>query len=100
MARRPSTVSLSSVGSGVGLSKLAQLPSLPASLTSRNSRTLTNGSPMPSRQVSLNMQAEFTPSNDAWDPDELFTKHTVAEVKVIQQRLRHVPLSNLRIAHI
>ncbi|EEB90704.1 hypothetical protein MPER_11051, partial [Moniliophthora perniciosa FA553] len=23
------------------------------------------------------------------DPDELFTKHTVSEVRVIQQRLRH-----------
>lgn len=27
-----------------------------------------------------------------WDPDDLFTKHTVAEVKVIQRRLRSVLL--------
>ena len=28
--------------------------------------------------------------NEFWDPDELFTKHTVNEVKSIQQRLRYV----------
>lgn len=32
----------------------------------------------------------FEANLDAWDPDEVFTKHTVAEVKVIQQRLRYV----------
>ncbi|KAJ3555319.1 hypothetical protein NM688_g2642 [Phlebia brevispora] len=30
----------------------------------------------------------FDASVEEWDPDELFTKHTVAEVKLIQQRLR------------
>lgn len=90
MARRPSTVSLSSVGSGSGLSKLAQLPPLPG-LPSRGSKALSNGSPPVSRKASLNTpQVNVTKNGDAWDPDDLFTKHTVAEVKAIQQRLRLV----------
>ncbi|GJE85819.1 vacuolar protein sorting-associated family 51 protein [Phanerochaete sordida] len=87
MARRPSTVSLSSVGSGSGLPKLAQLPPLPG-LPSRPSRSLSNGTPPISRKASVNAaQIDFR-SGENWDPDDLFTRHTVAEVKVIQQRLR------------
>lgn len=87
MARRPSTVSLSSVGSGTGLPKLAQLPPLP-SFPSRSSKTYPNGSPPVSRKGSVNAAPLELGSGGTWDPDELFAKHTVAEVKVIQQRLR------------
>ncbi|KIP05345.1 hypothetical protein PHLGIDRAFT_128964 [Phlebiopsis gigantea 11061_1 CR5-6] len=87
MARRPSTVSLSSVGSGSGLSKLTQLPPLPPLISRSSSKSLPNGSPTASRQVSINAQLELAKPGEVWDPDELFAKHTVAEVKVIQQRL-------------
>ena len=90
MARRPSTVSLSSVGSGSGLSKLAQLPPLPAGLAPRSGKALANGSPITNRKPSLTMQVDPNLNGVAWDPDDLFAKHTVAEVKVIQQRLRYV----------
>lgn len=90
MARRPSTVSLSSVGSGSGLSKLTQLPPLPPLISRSSSKSLPNGSPTASRQVSINAQLELAKPGEVWDPDELFAKHTVAEVKVIQQRLQCV----------
>lgn len=91
MARRPSTVSLSSVGSGSGLSKLTQLPPQPPLISRSSSKSLPNGSPLTNRQISVNAQVELAMSAEAWDPDELFTKHTVVEVKLIQQRLRCVP---------
>lgn len=91
MARRPSTVSLSSVGSGTGLHKLSQLPPIPGpSSRSVSSRSHPNGSPLLSRSVSTHTQPDYGKGNEHWDPDELFTKHTVNEVKLIQQRLRYV----------
>lgn len=42
------------------------------------------------RKLSVNgkIDLNFDVNNEDWDPDELFTKHTVGEVKLIQQRLR------------
>ncbi|THH33419.1 hypothetical protein EUX98_g755 [Antrodiella citrinella] len=95
MARRPSTVSLSSLSSSTatGLSKLAQLPPLTHSV-SQNSNTSGEGSSqwLPNRKVSVSgsLKSSFEPNgySDNLDPDELFAKHTVAEVRAIQQRLR------------
>jgi hypothetical protein len=45
-----------------------------------------------SRSVSQGGNLEAIPERnvDGWDPDELFIKHTVAEVKVVQKRLRYL----------
>ncbi|KAI0095095.1 hypothetical protein BDY19DRAFT_988865 [Irpex rosettiformis] len=86
MSRRPSVASLSSIGSG-----LMKPISLPTVSESRSKTSQSNGSLVaPSRSVSLsaNLEAILERNPDSWDPDELFTKHIIAEVKTIQQRLR------------
>ncbi len=88
MSRRPSVASLSSIGSG-----LLKPISLPTLSESRFKPPQTNGSVVaPSRSASYGANLEvITERNlDAWDPDELFAKHTVSEVKAIQQRLRYI----------
>ena len=92
MSRRPSVVSLSSIGSGSSYLKPIQLPTLSES-GSRIARSFSNGSAHPpTRNVSLNinLNAISEKGPNGWDPDELFTKHTVVEIKAIQQRLRYV----------
>lgn len=93
MDRRPSIISVSSLGSLSGLLKPVQLPALPEpSLSQAISQ---NGTTIKSRNLSLNGKLEHTlPDGEAWDPDDLFTKYTVAEVKVIQQRLRYAFLAS------
>ncbi|CAL1695010.1 unnamed protein product [Somion occarium] len=91
MARRPSVVSLSSVNSSGSLPKLGQLPSLSQSF-SQSSRASANSSRwLSSRTASGNGKVGTNIQQDehAANPDELFVKHTVAEVKGIQQKLRH-----------
>ena len=91
MDRRPSIVSVSSLSSLSGLLKPASLHTLPESASLPH---LQNGSAVPiPRKLSLNgkIDVDFDVNGEEWDPDELFTKHTVAEVKLIQQRLRYVP---------
>ncbi|KAI0347787.1 hypothetical protein BDW22DRAFT_1319545 [Trametopsis cervina] len=88
MSRRPSVASLSSIGSG--LLKPISLPTVSETGT-RPQRSFSNGSLVtPSRSVSYtgNLDTVIERNSDGWDPDELFTKHTVAEVKAIQHRLR------------
>ncbi|KAH8099342.1 hypothetical protein BXZ70DRAFT_1030293 [Cristinia sonorae] len=96
MARRPSTVSLSSVSSSTttGIFKLAQLPPPVSRSFSQSSNGSANGATqwLPIRKASLNvtMPAVIEQSGDSSvsDTDALFTKHTVQEVKAIQQRFR------------
>ena len=89
MARRPSAVSFASASSSSGLPKLTPL----SSLTQLSQPNKPSASPwLPSRSVSVNSKVdtwiEQNKEGNALDPDELFTKHTVTEVKAIQQRLR------------
>ncbi|KAI0803332.1 hypothetical protein BC629DRAFT_1283940 [Irpex lacteus] len=86
MSRRPSVASLSSIGSG-----LLKPISLPTLSESRFKPPQTNGSvvaPSCSASYGANLEVITERNLDAWDPDELFAKHTVSEVKAIQQRLR------------
>ena len=95
MSRRPSAASLSSIGSG--LMKPAQLPGTTDS-NSRNKRSFSNASfGPPARKASLNSTLDVIVERAMhdWDPDELFTKHTVAEVRAIQQRLRYEAIASL-----
>ncbi len=92
MDRRPSIVSVSSLGSLSGLLKPVSLHTLPESSSQPQ---LQNGLSTPiARKLSVNgkIDINFDVHNEDWDPDELFTKHTVGEVKLIQQRLRYAIL--------
>lgn len=70
--------------------KPIQLPTLSES-GSRQKRTFSTSSLVtPSRTVSVNgyLDAIVERPVGSWDPDELFTKHTVAEVRAIQRQYR------------
>ncbi|KAI0082081.1 hypothetical protein K474DRAFT_1694424 [Panus rudis PR-1116 ss-1] len=90
MARRPSSVSLSSINSTGGLSKLVQLPSTSQSLANGSRPSDTLSTRVPSRGISASWKIEEVPDHviDEQATDELFVKHSVAEVRAIQQKLR------------
>lgn len=93
MARRPSVVSLSSLGSVSGLLKSIQLPAV---VESGPQGKIPNGTPrQPSRTMSINgrMEPALQQTGEVWDADNLFAQHTIAEVKAVQQRLRYVIVS-------
>ena len=94
MARRPSSATLSSVNSSGSLPKLSQLPSLSQSLSqaSKASGSSPTWPPSSTRSISGVGKIEATLQQDglAVDPDNLFVKHTVVEVKAIQHKLRYV----------
>ncbi|KAI0706115.1 hypothetical protein BC835DRAFT_1260582 [Cytidiella melzeri] len=88
MSRRPSVASLSSIGPGI--MKPISLPTLSES-GSRPRPSYSNGSlvvPSRSASYSVNLEAIAEQNPDGWEPDDLFTKYTVGEVKATQQRLR------------
>ncbi|KAJ7446473.1 Vps51/Vps67 domain-containing protein [Mycena galericulata] len=73
MSRRPSALSFSFPQPlANGQPKIVQSP-------------VVTEAPAPSRQASVSKSSADTAE---LDPDELFTKHTISEVKVVQQRLR------------
>ncbi|KAI0045223.1 hypothetical protein FA95DRAFT_1495802 [Auriscalpium vulgare] len=84
MARRPSVVSVSSAASTSTLPHHAKSPSIS---TSPLQTFKTPTSPWPHRTVSLSAISKSGPSGDSVDPDELFTKFTVAEVRTVHNRL-------------
>ncbi|KAI0068134.1 hypothetical protein BV25DRAFT_1793601 [Artomyces pyxidatus] len=94
MARRPSAVSLSSTASSSGLPHVSRLPS--SQIASPPPKFRTPTSPWPPRAASLSAMSQQAHSGEYVDPDELFTKYTVAEVRSVQQRLRCVRASFTR----
>ncbi|EIM92224.1 uncharacterized protein STEHIDRAFT_89072 [Stereum hirsutum FP-91666 SS1] len=85
MSRRPSNVSVSSAAS------TSTLPKLPITLsqTSIPHGFKPPSSPWPPRSSSFSSISQQNIAGNVSDPDELFTKHTVSEVKAIQYRLRY-----------
>ena len=94
MARRPSTTTLSSVNSSGSLPRLSQLPSLTHTLSQASKVSGSSPTWPPSRTVSGTGKNDVVLQQDGLvvDPDELFVKHTVVEVKGIQHKLRHVAI--------
>lgn len=92
MARRPSTTTLSSVNSSGSLPKLTQLPSISQSLSHTSKASTSSPTWPPSGTVSRtgNIDVTLEQNGATVDPDELFVKHTVAEIKAIQHKLRYV----------
>ncbi|KDQ63279.1 hypothetical protein JAAARDRAFT_188871 [Jaapia argillacea MUCL 33604] len=89
MARRPSATSIGSLASPAA--SLKALPNLSQPVTlSVDPRTNGQGYPSPRSAAHSSRSLLGTLENnvDDVDPDELFTRHTVAEVKWYQQRLR------------
>lgn len=87
MARRPSAVSVSSIASSSGLPHVSKSPQAQLSPL-QNFRKPT--SPWPPRSASFSALSQQAHAGDAVDPDELFAKYPVAEVRAVQQRLRSV----------
>lgn len=92
MARRPSTATLSSINSSSSLPKLTQFPSISQSLSQTSKASGSSPTWPPSRTVSGIGRIDATLQQDGStvDPDELFVKHTVTEVKAIQHKFRYV----------
>ncbi|THH13587.1 hypothetical protein EW146_g6653 [Bondarzewia mesenterica] len=87
MARRPSTNSVSSsIASTSTLPQLANFKPLPLGASSLPGFK-TPTSPWPPHSASLSAQPQQSATTNGIDPDELFTKYTVAEVKNVQLRL-------------
>jgi len=96
MSRRPSTVSITSQSVGNGdVSQSLVLPHDPT--LSKVYEKNVPRSPQASFSVKSGLQLPSDPLS--LDPDELFTKYTIAEMKLVQQRLRWVyPRTNDRIS--
>jgi len=87
MSRRPSTVSITS--QSVGNGDVSQSLVLPHDATlSKVYEKNVPRSPQASFSVKSGLQLPSDPLS--LDPDELFTKYTIAEMKLVQQRLRWV----------
>ncbi|OJA19557.1 hypothetical protein AZE42_01458 [Rhizopogon vesiculosus] len=86
MARRPSTVSVVSLGSIKGLADVSHSTSAPTLAPSPSALKFTRSALLthPSSAQSIRTQDETA----GIDPDELFTKCTIAEVKAKQVQLR------------
>ncbi|KAK7695274.1 hypothetical protein QCA50_002464 [Cerrena zonata] len=91
MARRPSTATLSSINSSSSLPKLTQFPSISQSLSQTSKASGSSPTWPPSRTVSGIGRIDATLQQDGStvDPDELFVRHTVTEVKAIQHKFRN-----------
>ncbi|KAH9932407.1 hypothetical protein B0H21DRAFT_780985 [Amylocystis lapponica] len=88
MARRPSTVSMSSLASSTLSPKPAHSVASPET-TSNGARSTVW---LPPRSVSLSSKLDTIVAQNGFsnvlEPDELFIKYTVSEVKAVQRRLR------------
>jgi hypothetical protein len=98
MARRPSTVSVISFGSIKGLADVSNPAPAPSFASSPSALKFTRSIPL---THSSSAQSVRTPDEAASiDPDELFAKYTIAEVKAKQVQLRcALPVSAIAQAH-